>query len=50
MFYIPGSYDGGGGGGSFPPSLRLSPLAARIVAINSSCFRLQLEGFLGGSG
>lgn len=50
--HIPGSYEGGGGGGSLPPSLRAwsRPLAALMVAMNSSCFLLQLDGFFGGSG
>lgn len=49
---LPGSYVGGGGGGNGPPSFMtwVYDLAARMVAINSSCFLRQFDCFLGGSG
>lgn len=48
---LPGSYVGGGGGGNGPPSFMTwaIDLAARMVAIKSSCFLRQFDCFLGGS-
>lgn len=49
---LPGSYVGGGGGGNGPPSFTMwaIDLAARMVAIKSSCFLRQFDCFFGGSG